>query len=576
MATFKQYLQNRWYRWMSKDRAVAYPYQFQYGRNVNVRNEKGWVMLSADVRLTSCATDHIVQIEPIELDLCYALTYDQNDNSCDLNHINFTSIWYTLTSLTTLQNWRLAENNDVAYWPRIKKFRDWVFVVNWQSMMAYYVNDESGWPYAWVNMWQLIADLWPLDNITYWFKPHIRCVYNFADTFFLIAVWGVLLRYQPLTNTMGDLANWKIIRYFWVGNDIVWLSQSWNYLRIYVTDWFNTECHYAQWTFDLEESWMVQTVRYEWVLIPDWLATDWVKDYWLFKTNIWVKLLEMDWYSYETIRETEKRYVLSWDTHEKEYVFGTWDTWEWAKLCWYNNTLYCSIPEEWIWTFTKESVWSHWWVWWGVIEWWKECFDSEEYYTWGMVWHITILNWIMITLILNPFWTLASQDYWLLWTTEVSNYPEKYVKRWYIIGNVYDWGCGSLFKKNVSTTLVCWNMTPWLVDRWIISLWYRYDRQWNSFQDYLTWTSNIKVIEVPDIYDSIYITSVQRAIWGIPAGEVGTEPPLYNKPRNTIEYVILFQVPQRVEGAETIYNKMVSPILYEHNLIYEDSMRKYR
>lgn len=573
MATFKQYLQNRWYRWMSKDRAVAYPYQFQYWRNVNVRDEKGGVRLASQIELTDCATDHIIQIEPNIWEVLYALTYDSVNNECDLNQMIWSNNSYTLSSLTTLQNWRAWGNADVAYWPRVKKYRDWVFVANWQSTMLYYVNDDQWWPYVWRSAISIVWELWSIDNITYWFQPHIRCVYNFADTFFLVAIWWILLRFQPLTNDVSDIANWKIIRYFWVGKDIVWLSQSWNYLRIYVTDWHSTECHYAQWTFDLEESWMVQTVRYEWVLIPDWLTTDWVKDYWLFKTNTWVRLLEMDWYSYETIRETQSNFR---DGNTRYWIFWDVDTWDWAKVCWYNNTLYCSIPDEWVWTFTKESVWSHWWVWWWVIERWVECFNSEEYHTWWKVWKIVIVNWIMLTLIVNSFWTLASQDYWWLWATQVGVTPNKYVRiPWYIVWNIYDWWCWSLFKKNVSTTLVCGNTIPQATDRWLIGLAYRYDRCWNSPLIDITFDA-IKLIEAPWIYDSVFITSIQQSIWWQSPEDINTTPRLFNKPRNTIEYTIILNVPMRDDWETTIVNDHISPILYEHNLIYEDSMRKYR
>lgn len=590
MATFKQYLQNRWYRWMSHDRTVAYPYQFQFWCNVNVRNEKWAVMLASwhtENDITTGTFQNLIQVAPGKTDVTFTLTYNSIDNISTL-WITDNLLWESLPASlwykqAYFKSWKQTLSNETPFWPRIKPFRDWVFVVNWQSERIYFTPWvdwvvepwETVASYDWVKAMDIVHNVWD-PNVTYESDDHIHCVYNFADTFFLVATWGILLRYQPLTNDVTNMANWKVIRYFWRNRTIVWLSQSWNYLKIYVTDWIKTECHYAQWTFDLEESWIVQTIKYEWILLEDCLATDWVKDYGLFRTNIWIQLLEMDWYDYNIIRKTERRTVMTqepwpWVEPTTEMIFydprkkaGMW--WTMAKVLRYDNTLYCSIPDEWIWTFTKESVWSHWWVWWWVVEWYK---------WWSTIQQMMIHNWIMLTL--HTTWTIGSQSYSALCRTEINNYPNFYVEEWYIIGNIYDWWCGSLFKKNVSTTMVCGNSIPWQPYNWIIMLWYRYDRKnntvWNPFA---YWLDMVKAIETKDIYDSVFITSVQQDLWDISGEDIPTSPRMFNAPRNTIEYFIMLSVPVTVYQDEEYYHTEISPILYEHNLIYEDSMRKYR
>lgn len=597
MATFKQYLQNRWYRWMSQDRTVAYPYQFQYWRNVNVRNEKWWVMLSSRPILYSTTTwpyAWVIQIAPAgsvywssdpEYTQSYCLTYDSWTDVCSLREWMLAKLWDTTAlsqPLLNCQSWLRTSWQDqyinVPFWPRIKTFRDWVFVVNGSPATLYFRWDSNGTDQPWINVMSLVAEL--ADWQTYWTDFIVHAVYNYADTFFLVAIWWVLLRFQPLTDNYTDLANWKIIRYFGVWKNIVWLSQSWNYLKIYVTDWVTTECHYAQWTFDLEESGLVQTCKFEWRLIEDCLVSDWIKDYWLFKTNIWIRLLEIDWYSYNVIRETERRWVENWTDEQahkiEELIFHDKPNNHWhyaSKLVWYNWVLYCSLAYDGIWTFTKESVWSHWWAWWWVVEWWEELWRDWQAVTAPCI-QMSIQWWILMWLSLNPFispWGLA---YLNMFKMEINDYPNMYSWEWYIIWNVYDWGVWSSFKKNVSTTLVCGNSMPRTSVNWLLWLCYRYDRVNNAlihYRDY--WMSPIKMIETSWIYDTIFITSIQNDLTNISAQEIGAEPEKFNRPRNTIEYIIQLNCPLDANWNQELF---VSPILYEHNLIYEDTMRKYR
>jgi len=586
MATFKQYLQNRWYRWMSQDRTVAYPYQFQYWRNINVRNEKGWVMLSS--RPHTYSTDGtgtkyswLIQIQPAwseywsqnpEYTYSYCLVYNNATNVCSLKTWLLTKLWETPSlsnSRLDCQDWLREWFITAPFWPWIREFRDWVFVINSSPAMVYFVWDNAATPQQWVDALWILWQLW--TDRTYGTDGIIHAVYNFADTFFLVALWWVLLRFQQLTDDYTDLANWKIIRYFGANKNIVWLSQSWNYLKIYVTDWNMTECHYAQWTFDLEDSWLVQTIKYEWRLIEDCLVSDWTRDFWLFKDNLWIKLLEIDWYSYNVIRETERRRTSQVATELIFYDYPNNDWYYASKLAWYNWTLYCSLFNDWVWTFTKESVWSHWWAWWWVVEWWKESFSSWPWYV--RPWQICIQWGILFVLLLNQYVSPWEVEYEKLAKIEVNDYPEMYTNEWYIIWNIYDWWVWSLFKKNVSTTLVCGNSDPQALPKWIISLRYRYDRETNNLLTPDTGSYGIKSIETKWIYDSVFITSIQKDLTWVSATDLWNQPEKFNRPWNTIEYIIKLHCPI---DANWNIQYFVSPILYEHNLIYEDSMRKYR
>lgn len=578
MATFKQYLQNRWYRWMSFDKEVAYPYQFWYWENVNIRNEKWAVMLSSLVQdyliyheeqQEYVPMNWIIRTKPVwhwlHEDYILYPSWRHWDTHTDYKTAWFASVDLVHSRLTSSAV--LLKNYDntyrCPYWPFIENFRKWVFVCNTAGTTIYYINRtwhaaiSDTWEIEWINILTILSNLWYIiEYAQSWWWPlpeSVTSVYNYADTFFLIWFWNILLRYEPLTDTYTDTANWKVIRDFWYWWRITWLSQSWNYLKIYVTDWVITRCHYAQWTFDLEESWLVQTVTYEWYLVEDCLATDWVKDYWLFTTHSWLRLLEMDWYSNTLIRETKR--VRWWWAIGWYYVplfyskyNACWDVP--ARVRYHAWIVYCSIPEEWVWTFSKESVWSHWYVWWWVIEW------NQKY-----IGQLEISQKKLVMCVANATnWedNLDFRVYETLKRADLDNHPEWFNKTWFIIWNIYTAWCSSLFKKNVNATIAYWQIDD---DNYLeeshtnIKLFYRYDRIWLNWKqpnnwDY--WWNLIKNITVNNVYDMAFTTT-----WSS-----------FNVPRNTIQYGIVL-------SRDDSYD-LRSPILYEHNLIYEDSMRKYR
>ena len=49
----KQYLEKRWDRWISKDPFVWHKWQFQYWRNVNIRDIANWFALSSKLENTN-------------------------------------------------------------------------------------------------------------------------------------------------------------------------------------------------------------------------------------------------------------------------------------------------------------------------------------------------------------------------------------------------------------------------------------------------------------------------------------------------------------------------------------------
>ena len=157
--------------------------------------------------------------------------------------------------------------------------------------------------------------------------------------------------------TGTEVFSW--IRYFESSYNVHWLTQEWNYLKIYTSNGINTKIHYAKGTFDVEYTWLIQTISFKWLAINNWdIASDQWYDYAIFTakgTKDWVKweykLAKVQWYSKVDIRWTE--------------TFG------WEKIFTADNpniksadgVLFAAM-DDWIWTFTEYN----WWLWWWCCE----------------------------------------------------------------------------------------------------------------------------------------------------------------------------------------------------------------
>lgn len=481
MVAVKQYLENSWYRWASQDRQTWYAAQYQYGYGVNTRDMKNWVCLAWwKEELNTFST--WINVFTAFWDLYYINgnwgIYDINNNS-------------KCQTLVTDQ-----------YAPICVEFWNSVFVI-WDNAVKY------------VTTWWTVNDI---TNVfpTYhgaWYRWKWYCALNYANTFLLIWDGNVLWRID------GALWTIKGIRYFNSWYEIYWLTQEWNYLKIYTSNGCDTKIHYCKGTFDVEETWLVQTISYPWLAIGIWdVTSDQWRDYVIFRQSdrhvssaASYRLAKVQWYNKIDIRWTQTRWNMT--------VF-------WAS----NPTIYASDwvvfagMAEWIRTFTEYN----WWLWWWCVE-----FPT------------TGITTSMVKYWEKLYWVEQLGSTYKLYSYDMSFHPATYQQTWYIIGRVFDWWCAWLFKKNVQTT-VTYNMPSWTS----MELSYRYDR--SSFN---YWADNfLSIKELTDTnscYDIVVPTTDSN----------------FNRTWNLLEY--------RVDLWSNT-EKTSTPILFEHNLLYNDAIRKYR
>ena len=518
MVKLKQYLENSWYRWASQDRQTWYASQYQYWYWVNTRNMKNWVCLAwwqTDVTTKTSAFTYFTYWR----ELYYV------DSAGKIYDAEWTQKCDTWVQQYTAPNWIEFWNNIYIVW------QWWVVKVNPVSWS--YTNITNDFP-------------WYPRNTDPWYRQGTtNVVLNYANTFLLI--WNANVLWRISTETWTEVI--KGIRYFDLSYSIYWLTQEWNYLKIYVSNWVNSKIHYAKGTFDVEYTWLVQTVSLKWLALSNWqVASDQWYDYAIFTVQDWeYKLSKILWYSKVDIRWTE--------------------TWWWEKVFTADSPniksadgILFAAMKEWIRTFTEYNGWLRW----GCCEF--PLASNEKVTNMFKFWEY------LYTCVYNSSTDRFSERYF-----DMSFHPAKYQRNWYIIGRVFDWGCAGLFKKNDQATIT-YNMPT----DTSMELSYRYDRSsfWYDKSNFLLIkkledTNECYDIVVPTTPTKTDISLLSKESWindlillenwnGIQLEDMLVIP--FNKTWNLLEY--------RFDLATT--NTAKTPILFEHSLTYYDYMRKYR
>lgn len=506
MVKLKQYLENSWYRWASQDRQTWYAAQFQYWENVNIRDMKNGVCLSWGSTDVGWAFNYPFSYFTYEWDLysvdrAWVVRDESGNTMCNLG-------------ITSLQ---------IPVWVQ---FGQDIYIAT--SVWVYKINNS--WTYSNVT---------PTDPERP-VLPYPVCILNYANTFLLVwasnQVWRYWIWLPP--KMIREFESWFLVQ---------WLTQEWNYLKIYTSNGLDTKIHYAKGTFDVEYTWLIQTVWFNWLSVHEWwITSDQWQDYAMFEFAPWeLKLAKISWYHKTDIKWTQ--------------------TWDWQKVFTSTTPSYITASDwvlfaatdEWVRTFTEYN----WWLWWGCVEF-KETNHIDTMFRYGEKLYVCVSNWS---------WKYKMRYY------DLSFHPATYQSNGFIIGRVFDWGCAWLFKKNDQATIT-YNMPVGTS----MELSYRYDRS-SFWYDKSNFSLIKRLTDSNECYDIVVPTTpwADKQTWLLEM-ENSTDLILlenwswimledlmicpFNKTWNLLEY--------RFDLSTT--NTSKTPILFEHSLTYYDYMRKYR
>lgn len=437
-----------------------------------------------------------------------------------------------------------------------------IYDAEWTLMCDTWVSHV--WIPHWIEFWDNIYIVWTwwvirvtgwwtyTDITSYfptyewdWYRGYGSCVLNYANTFLLI--WDINVVWK-MDLTLGT-ETFKGIRYFESSYVVHGLTQEWNYLKIYTSNGINTKIHYAKGTFDVEYTWLIQTVSLKGLALNYWdVASDQWYDYAIFTLRDWeYKLSKIQWYSKTDIRWTE---TFGW-----EKIF-TWDSPNIKSADW---VLFASM-EDWIWTFTEYNWRLRWWCCEFPIASNEQVFDMFKFGEY------------LYTCVYNSSTSIYTERYY-----DMSFHPATYQSSWYIIGRVFDGWCAGLFKKNDQATIT-YNMPSGTS----MELSYRYDRDTFTY-DKDNFYLIKELTDTTNCYDIVVPTTPSKTDVNLLAKESSVNDLILLEDGNGIQLEDLLVIPfnktwnlleYRFDFATT--DTTNTPILFEHSLTYYDYMRKYR
>jgi hypothetical protein len=168
------------------------------------------------------------------------------------------------------------------------------------SIQAVEVIDPDS-PYTVVST---IPTDWAYSYASWW--AWFWLVYSWSVL--LVAKWNLLRRYVPIGSPELPVW-WKVIREFKEWDEIVWLTLSGNYLKIWINERnLNTKILYVTGTFDVEDGWVVNTIEWNNMVCQWGIQTVNNVDYALMRSSadnlIWY-LYSIDWYKKDLVWKTK-------------------------------------------------------------------------------------------------------------------------------------------------------------------------------------------------------------------------------------------------------------------------------
>jgi len=492
----KQFLEKTWNRWQSEDKSVWYKGQFQYWANINIRDLKNWFCLSSK--------------------------FDYKDNDRRYTYLSYNHATLIKCELTWNRILR-TENTQRDAWTY-----DIIWTLSWNSakfMLRF--REKIRWFWSDIYSFNNTVWLWSIAPISTptWVDPfswiphtfsNTTAVLNYANTMILVWDWNKLWRYVPVAKP--DLPMWwKVIRIFDEDTDIKWLTMEWNYLKIYAIDWYSTlKIHYAKWTFDVEDTWLIQTITINNVYLHS-VATDWITDFILVRNSIDAfqhLLYEIRWFEKNLIKKAIVDNA-SFDARQ-EFLW-----WPWENMFIDEWILYCPMY-DWIRTFKKVD-----WVWSWVLQ--RASRDPLEF-----AYHC-IVHW-------DYFY--ISYQYWFWWDyrerrANTQRMPPKFQEDWYVYWRIYDWWSISERKRNIKLWLWYW-LNEDEASPWDIRVYLRRDiRSWHFWG----WLYVKTLSDAEKVSEEVFTTTDSD----------------FNKNWNYIEYKIELNR----------WSEDTTPIFNEFNLLYD-------
>lgn len=503
----------------SLDPSSGYKWQFQRSRNIDVSNIKNWITLSSNreeanpgTLYTYCPFDNLKLVR-----FSRTPTTPGNYPVIFSSNADRPSTTYTV--------WVTASIIEKAITFRSKIYGFWI----WYACSVV--------PTVWWTITNITAGITWTDPATLLTYNYQKCnvVMNYSNAMVLVADGNKLRSYVPVATPSLPIG-WKVIRVFEDNVEIKWLTMEWSYLKIWVQDSFlQTKVHYATGTFDMEYSWLVQTVNLEKQLVLA-VESDTIYDYVLCRNSgdswdICYYLYRMQWTNKTIIKKTT---VPQW-TYRTDFIYPNGYNMQIKKW-----VLYCPMGDG-IRTFRIEAVYS--WLSTGIVS--APVLSRAKTGPYSPTACTLFGNYLYVS------YDYTSSPKEVRVYTEFR--PPTYIDSWYVMGLIEDWGMMGFDKTNKELHLAYLLPKPTLssghptTDPGKINIYLRYDREslwitwgWNLVKTLDNWNNMREIVLLTSDID-------------------------FRRDRNVLEYMI--------EIVRSVTSSAIAPTFFEYNHLYDFTNR---
>lgn len=243
---------------------------FQYSENINADDEMHWIKLAQKIKSNS--SSYYKDCQLIEAwDKVVVLPIKNGWSIRYFNKSNWNSGWSTVSWVTIPAAWTIA-------WYDVATGNGTMFQNNfWISVYVWSWTTQAAWLYAIDTGWRSTNILYvPYDHTsdtddsisdastaTSPMTSAITFILNFNNTRLIVATWNEVRVYYPELDTTSDWKTWwKKVQSFYWWSYIVWLTSTFEYLKVWVQDrWRNTKVFYYQANNDFRSTFVYNQVE---------------------------------------------------------------------------------------------------------------------------------------------------------------------------------------------------------------------------------------------------------------------------------------------------------------------------
>ena len=496
----QQRIENKWYWWHWQDSFLWIDWQFQYWQNINIHNELKGFQLNTLEEVSNNTTRIYIKV----FQNWMIRIRDNWDVYTTNNALRPTEVFVWATTDTKIIEATFFKDDEFVFGEKVQRITD---------LSPFTITDitpPAVWSFPW---WTTLINS---TDFIGWVS-----VLNYRNTLLVVWIKNYLLTYDPV---LWWTAGRKVVREFWQWQ-VVWITTVWNNIAVRLNyNWLDSRVFYLNWTFDVEDNGVINTVPFEWLSIRK-VVQMWNSSFALCKDLIdgySSSFYEISWYDKRIIKKSTDNF---WNTNYPN-VFVVWNSYQVYWNDW--DSVYMPM-EDWIWSYWKKS---------SLVD---NCINLEWSNDLTWITHKTYLNscvfgrYLYVAYLENG---VRKEWRYYIWYKNKQWYTNK---TWIMISRVYTWILQRKFKTpyelNISYQLDKLSANPWQ-----IKVYLRHNRPAYNYTDWrelvATITDNTKM--------AYKVIASQTAIL---------------RDFNCLEYKV-----ELIRWSDAT----VSPIFYELHLVYEE------